>query len=103
MASTTTATATLVAPRYLHRGISMTPIPLQSSDTGPTSILSKFETLPVEIVDQILSYLIHPRCRLPGLTKAQSDHSIPEKLKRSIKDQEDLDQSPDGDRWAADI
>lgn len=104
MASTTTATATtLLMPRYLHHGMSMTPIPLQLSDKGPTSVLSNFETLPVEIVDQILSYLIHPRCRLPGLTEAQSAHSVPEKLKRSIKDQEDLNQPPDGDRWAADI
>ncbi|KAF1831514.1 hypothetical protein BDW02DRAFT_571973 [Decorospora gaudefroyi] len=67
------------------------------------SPLSKLENLPVEIVDEILSYLIHPRSRLPGLTEAQSAHKVPKELRRSIKNQEDLLQPPDMDRWAADI
>ncbi|RMZ68890.1 hypothetical protein GMOD_00002778 [Pyrenophora seminiperda CCB06] len=100
MASTATS---LETSGYCHNRLSTTPIPLHSSVVRPTSTLSIFETLPVEIVDQILSYLVHPRCRLPGLTEAQSAHTVPEKLKRSIKDQEDLTQPPDGDRWATDI
>lgn len=63
----------------------------------------KLDTLPVEIVNRILGYLIHPRCRLPGLTEAQSRFEVSEKQKRSIKDREDLTQSADTDRWAADI
>lgn len=63
----------------------------------------KLETLPVEIVNRILCYLIHPRCRLPGLTEAQSGWEVSEKQKRSIKNQEDLTQSADTHRWAADI
>lgn len=91
----------LASPKSRYREASMLPNPLQSRNgTFPSS---KLESLPVEIVDQILSYLIHPCCRLPGLTEAQSRYDVSEKQKRSIKDQEDLTQTPDSHRWAADI
>ncbi|KAJ4367270.1 hypothetical protein N0V83_006851 [Neocucurbitaria cava] len=64
---------------------------------------SKLETLPVEIVNQILSYFTHPRSRLPGLTEAQSAHDFPRQAKSDIKSKEDLTQPPDSDRWAADL
>ncbi|PZD28767.1 hypothetical protein A1F96_05655 [Pyrenophora tritici-repentis] len=100
MASTTTVLETI---KYFQHEVSTTPILLHSSDMRPTPTLTMFEKLPVEIIDQILSYLVHPRCRLPGLSEAQSSHDIPEKTKRSIKDQEDLTRPPDRDRWATDI
>ena len=106
MASTTTITTTttiLETLRCFQYDVSTSPILPHSSDVRRMPTLSMFETLPVEIVDQILSYLVHPRCRLPGLTEAQSAHNTPEKLKRTIKDQEDLTHPPDGDRWATDI
>jgi hypothetical protein len=81
----------------------MTPSAPQSNNTSRPSSPSKFETLPVEIVDQIFSYLVHPRSRLPGLTEAQSTHVFPKELRRSIKNQEDLTQPPDSNRWATDI
>lgn len=64
---------------------------------------SKLETLPVEIVNQVLSYFTHPRSRLPGLTEAQSAHDFPRQAKSDIKSKEDLTQPPDSDRWAADL
>ncbi|CAE7010188.1 hypothetical protein PTTW11_01971 [Pyrenophora teres f. teres] len=100
MASTT---ITLETIKYFQHKVSMAPILLHPSEMSSTPALSMFEKLPVEIVDQILSYLVHPRCRLPGLSEAQSSHDIPEKTKRSIKDQEDLTRPPDRHRWATDI
>jgi len=94
------------SPKIRHRGAVALPNPLQYSNVTPSSShvkLSKLETLPVEIVDQILSYLIHPCCRLPGLTETQSRYDVSEKQKRSIKDEEDLTQGADSHRWAADI
>ncbi|KAJ4323076.1 hypothetical protein N0V94_002100 [Neodidymelliopsis sp. IMI 364377] len=64
---------------------------------------SHFESLPVEIVNQILSHLVHPRSRLPGLTEAQSAHDFPRHTKLEIKNREDLTTLPDAHRWAADI
>ncbi|KAF2131522.1 hypothetical protein P153DRAFT_365104 [Dothidotthia symphoricarpi CBS 119687] len=64
---------------------------------------SKLETLPIEIVNQILSYLTHPRSRLPGLTETQSAHDFPRQTKFDIKSREDLTTRPDTDRWAADL
>ena len=64
---------------------------------------SKLETLPVEIVNQILSHFTHPRSRLPGLTEAQSAHDFPRQAKSEVKSKEDLTQPPDSDRWAADL
>jgi hypothetical protein len=93
----------LASLEYLRRGTSTTPSPNQSNTSRHPSLLSRFEKLPAEIVDQILSYLVHPRSRLAGLTEAQSTHTFPKDLRRSIKDQEDLTQPPDTNRWAADI
>lgn len=64
---------------------------------------STLETLPVEIVNQILSYLTHPRSRLPGLTETQSAFDFPRQAKFDIKNREDLTTHPDTDRWAADL
>lgn len=69
----------------------------------PVASCSKLETLPVEIVNQILSHLTHPRSRLPGLTEAQSAHDFPSKTRSDIKAREDLTTPPDTDRWAADL
>lgn len=64
---------------------------------------SPLESLPTEIVNQILSHLVHPRSRLPGLTEAQSAHDFPRPTKLEIKNREDLTTLPDSHRWAADI
>lgn len=64
---------------------------------------SPFESLPVEIVNQILSHLVTPRSRLPGLTETQSSHDFPRQTKMDIKNREDLTTLPDAQRWAADI
>lgn len=61
------------------------------------------ETLPVEIINQILSHLVYPRSRLPGLTEAQSAHDFPRRTKLDIKNHEDLATFPDAHRWAADM
>ncbi|KAG9186625.1 hypothetical protein G6011_09733 [Alternaria panax] len=91
----------LASPKGHHRGVPFLPDSDQSSNGTPPS--SKLESLPVEILDQILFHLIHPCCRLPGLTEAQSRYDVSEQQKRSIKNQEDLTQTPDSHRWAADI
>lgn len=64
---------------------------------------SSLEALPVEIINQILSHLVHPRSRLPGLTEAQSAHDFPRQTKLEIKNREDLTTLPDSQRWAVDI
>ena len=64
---------------------------------------SPLERLPVEIVNQILSHLVRPRSRLPGLTEAQSAHDFPRQTKLEIKNREDLTTLPDSQRWAHDI
>jgi hypothetical protein len=60
---------------------------------------SPFESLPTEIVNQILSHLVHPRSRLPGLTEAQSAHDFPRPTKLGIKNREDLTTLPDSQRY----
>lgn len=75
----------------------------QPSNNNQLSYPEKLETLPVEIVNRILSFLVYPRCRLPGLTEAQSHCGFTEKQKRSVKNQEDLTWPADTHRWAADI
>ena len=64
---------------------------------------SPLERLPVEVINHILSHLVHPRSRLPGLTEAQSAHDFPRQTKLEIKNREDLTTLPDSQRWAADI
>lgn len=65
---------------------------------NPHSLL---EQLPVEVVNNILSYLVHPRSRLPGLTELES--ALDAKSQRQIKLNEDLQSPPDTDRFAADL
>jgi hypothetical protein len=65
--------------------------------------LSSFETLPVEVVNHILSYLVHPRSRLPGLTEAQSSAKFSAEDRTNFKKCEDLTTPADSNRWAADI
>lgn len=64
---------------------------------------SKLEALPVEIVNQILSYLTHPRAHLPGLTQAQSAHDFPAQTRSAIKAAEDLTQPGDIQHWATNL
>jgi hypothetical protein len=64
---------------------------------------SSFEKLPVEVVNHILSYLTHPRSRLPGLTEAQSAWDFSPLARSVVKKEEDLTTPADGDRWAADL
>jgi hypothetical protein len=73
-----------------------------ASQRGPASP-STFETLPVEVVNQILSYLTHPRSRLPGLTEAQSAIEFSPRARSTIKKCEDLTTPADRDRWAVNI
>lgn len=93
--------------RHTHGGqfarCSPCPSLLQAGLSPYSAAQSKLETLPVEIVNQILSYFTHPRSRLPGLTEAQSAHDFPKEAKWDIKSKEDLTQPPDSDRWAADL
>ncbi|KAJ4380656.1 hypothetical protein N0V86_004017 [Didymella sp. IMI 355093] len=74
-----------------------------TSASSPATARSPLESLPTEIVNQILSHLVHPRSRLPGLTEAQSAHDFPRTTKLEIKNREDLTTLPDSQRWAADI
>lgn len=76
--------------------------PHSAADAAPAS-RSPLESLPTEIINQILSHLVHPRSRLPGLTEAQSAHDFPRTTKLEIKNREDLTTLPDSQRWAADI
>ncbi|KAF2856273.1 hypothetical protein T440DRAFT_503909 [Plenodomus tracheiphilus IPT5] len=64
---------------------------------------SKLEALPVEIVNQILTYLTHPRSHLPGLTEAQSAHDFPAATKYALKGTEDLTQPSAIPNWASDL
>lgn len=93
----------LASPSSSCCGASVACIIHHSSSKQHVPCRSKLDTLPVEIVDRILFHLIHPRCRLPGLTETQSGHDFTEKQKRGVKDQEDLTQPADTHRWAADI
>lgn len=77
--------------------------PTASANAGQHDPKSPLESLPAEIVNQILSHLVQPRSRLPGLTEAQSSHDVPRQTKFEIKDREDLTTLPDAHRWAADI
>ena len=64
---------------------------------------SRLETLPVEVFNQILSYLVHPRSRHPGLTEAESSCDFPSKARTDVKSLEDLTTPPDRNRWAVDL
>jgi hypothetical protein len=73
-----------------------------SSQQRPAS-QSNFDTLPVEVVHHILSYLTNPRSRLPGLSEAQSSREFCPKARMVVKQAEDLTKQADGDRWATDL
>jgi hypothetical protein len=64
---------------------------------------SNFDTLPVEVVHHILSYLTNPRSRLPGLSEVQSSRDFCPKARLAVKQAEDLTIQADGDRWATDL
>jgi len=72
-----------------------------TSQSGPAS-QSNLDTLPVEVFNHILSYLVHPRSSLPGLTEAQSHHAS-RPARTAIKSREDLTKPSDIDHWAADL
>ncbi|KAF1841189.1 uncharacterized protein K460DRAFT_371203 [Cucurbitaria berberidis CBS 394.84] len=92
-------------PKHVPRATSSTCSSLQTrnSRSAASQTQSKLESLPVEIVNQILSCFTHPRSRLPGLTETQSAHDFPRQTKSEVKSKEDLTQPPDTDRWAADL
>jgi hypothetical protein len=73
-----------------------------ASQTSPAS-QSSFETLPVEVVNHILSYLVLPRSRLPGLTEAQSSLDFSPLARSTLKRNEDLTTPTDSNRWAANL
>jgi hypothetical protein len=73
-----------------------------ASQDGP-ALLNHIDNLPVEVVNHILSYLIHPRSRLPGLTEAESDHTFSGQARTAIKSKEDLTTPSHTDPWGADI
>jgi hypothetical protein len=64
---------------------------------------NSFETLPVEVVNHILSYLVFPRSRLPGLTEAQSSLDFNALSRSTVKRSEDLTTPADRDRWATNL
>lgn len=70
-----------------------------TSPRHPTS----FETLPVEVVSHIFSYLVVPRSRLPGLTETQSSLDFNSQERSAIKRSEDLTMPADTDRWAVNL
>ncbi|KAH6259400.1 hypothetical protein HBI40_090050 [Parastagonospora nodorum] len=73
-----------------------------TSQRGPAS-QSSFETLPVEVVNHILSYLVSPRSRLPGLTETQSSLEFNALARLTLKKSEDLTAPADSDRWATNL
>ncbi|KAH7414089.1 hypothetical protein DE146DRAFT_601318 [Phaeosphaeria sp. MPI-PUGE-AT-0046c] len=73
-----------------------------TSQSSPAP-LSRLETLPAELVFNILSYLIHPRSRLPGLTEAQSSLDFDPIARSTVKKAEDLTTPADTGRWATDL
>ncbi|EMD91794.1 hypothetical protein COCC4DRAFT_128655 [Bipolaris maydis ATCC 48331] len=88
----------IASPDSHHFGAPTTCSTDQLSETNCVPCPERLTTLPVEIVDRILADLIHPHCRLPGLTETQSQYGFTEKQKRSVKDKEDLTQPADTDR-----
>jgi hypothetical protein len=73
-----------------------------ASQGGP-ALRNSIDTLPVEVVNQILSYLIHPRSRLPGLTEAQSHHTVSGPTRMAIRSNEEFTTSANTDPWAANL
>lgn len=75
----------------------------QPGGQQPSTPRSKFENLPVELVNQVLSYLAYPRGHLPGLTQAQSEHDFPAAARRAIKATEDLTRAVESPHWATNL
>ncbi|KAL5113753.1 hypothetical protein ACEQ8H_008365 [Pleosporales sp. CAS-2024a] len=73
-----------------------------ASPRGPAAP-SAFERLPTELGENILSYLVYPRSRLPGLTEAQSSVDFDAPTRSILKRSEDLTSPADHNRWAVDI
>lgn len=71
-----------------------------TSQTGLDS-QNNLDTLPPEVFQHILSFLVHPRSHLPGLTEAQSE--LPQLEKLAIKSEEALTTPSHVDEWAADV
>ncbi|KAF2832846.1 hypothetical protein CC86DRAFT_461333 [Ophiobolus disseminans] len=94
--------ATDLAVLRNRQGRSQIPVAHATRRSGSAS-QNSLDTIPVEIVSHILSYLVHPRSHLPGLTEAQSDHDISKKVKMAIKSKENLTKPSASDSWAADL
>jgi hypothetical protein len=73
-----------------------------ASQGGP-ALRNSIDTLPVEVVNQIFSYLIHPRSRLPGLTEAQSHHTVSGPTRIAIRCNEEFTTPANTDPWAANL
>ncbi|KAF2274573.1 uncharacterized protein EI97DRAFT_102739 [Westerdykella ornata] len=67
--------------------------------------LSSIEQLPTEIAFIILSFLTHPRSRLPGLSERQSDHDYPMEKKTEARKAYYMSRlaPPDTDRFAVNL
>ena len=65
----------------------------------------RLDELPVEVFNNILSFLVYPRSRLPGLTELQSQHDYDLADKRIAKDEYHLNPTviPDRDRFGANL
>jgi hypothetical protein len=68
-----------------------------------STLHNSLETLPVEVVNNIFSYLVQPRSRLPGLTECQSNYDFSKTEQGIIKQGEDKTMPPDSDRHFADL
>ncbi|KAF1970299.1 hypothetical protein BU23DRAFT_556963 [Bimuria novae-zelandiae CBS 107.79] len=77
------------------------PSPRSDSTKTTSTFPITLENLPVEVINHILSYLLHPHSRLPGLSEHES--ALSPSLQRPIKDTEDLTSPPDTFRFAADL
>lgn len=80
--------------------------PTNSSHPGTrkcSTLQTKLDSLPAELIDQILSYLVYPRGHLPGLTEAQSAYDFPAQSRSAIKAAEDLTQPADAPHWATNL
>jgi len=73
------------------------------ASTSTSTSHNSLETLPVEVIHHILSYLVHPRSRLPGLTECQSNFDFSRTEQRKIKGQEDQTAHPDSNRHFTDV
>jgi hypothetical protein len=68
-----------------------------------SQLQNNLDTLPPEVFNHILSYIVHPSSRAPGLTEAQSHHSVSNLTKMAIKDHEDRTMPTSIDAWSSDI